>query len=98
VIKNDLETTKFSLGTGTNEPQGILVGATTTVTTVGVGAFAIADLYSLEQAIPAPLRLRSQIIGNRSQFDRVKQFVATGQAIPWVQTRCSIKTPSTPPA
>jgi HK97 family phage major capsid protein len=55
--KDVLEATKFLTGTGTNEPWGILnIGAgglTTTqrVTSAGAGAVAIADVYSLKQAL-----------------------------------------------
>jgi HK97 family phage major capsid protein len=83
--KDDLETTKFTNGNGTNEPFGLLTGATTLVTSSVINQFNLADIYLLEQAIPARFRPRSQVIGNRIQFDNVKKFVATGQAIPWQQ-------------
>jgi HK97 family phage major capsid protein len=56
--KDVLEATKFLLGSGTNEPVGVLTigttGALTTtqrVQTTGAGAIAIGDVYSLKQAI-----------------------------------------------
>jgi HK97 family phage major capsid protein len=55
--KDVVEATKFLLGTGTNEPWGVLnIGAgglTTTqrVTSAGAGAVAIGDVYALKQAL-----------------------------------------------
>jgi HK97 family phage major capsid protein len=55
--KDVVEATKFLLGTGTDEPWGVLNiaagGLTTTqrVLSAGAGAVAIADVYSLKQAI-----------------------------------------------
>jgi HK97 family phage major capsid protein len=56
--KDVLEATKFLSGSGTNEPVGILtVGTTGALTTTqrvlsaGAGAVAIADIYSLKQAL-----------------------------------------------
>jgi hypothetical protein len=61
--EDDLETTKFTLGTGVNEPQGLVVGASTTVTSASSGSFALVDLYSLEAAIPARFRPGSVLFG-----------------------------------
>jgi HK97 family phage major capsid protein len=82
--KDDLESTKFTLGTGINEPLGLVTGATTTVTAAGSGSFALADLYSLEVAIPARFKARSVLFGNRAQWDRVRQFNVSGGAQVWV--------------
>jgi HK97 family phage major capsid protein len=56
--KDVVEATKFLLGTGTNEPVGVLaIGSTGSLTTTqrvlsaGAGAVAIADIYSLKQAL-----------------------------------------------
>jgi HK97 family phage major capsid protein len=83
--KNVLEASKFLLGTGTNEPGGILNiggtgGLTTTqrVQTATTAVTAIADVYSLRQALPA------RFIGNASWTfhpnvgDVFYRFVASG--------------------
>jgi hypothetical protein len=44
--KDDLEATKFALGSGTNEPFGVMTGATTVLTTAGTATYALADLYA----------------------------------------------------
>jgi HK97 family phage major capsid protein len=56
--KDVVEATKFLLGTGTNEPVGILaIGTTGALTTTqrvlsaGAGAVVIGDVYSLKQAL-----------------------------------------------
>jgi HK97 family phage major capsid protein len=82
--KDDLEATQFSTGTGTNAPQGVITGATTTVTSAGVGAFAVADLYSAENALGPRFRPRAQWVGNRGTYNRVRQFDTAGGANLWV--------------
>jgi HK97 family phage major capsid protein len=56
--KDVVEATKFLLGTGTNEPVGVLaIGSTGSLTTTqrvlsaGAGAVVIGDVYSLKQAL-----------------------------------------------
>ena len=60
--KNTLEATAFLTGTGTNEPKGVLTGLTTTqrVQTATTNVYALADVYSLKQALPA------RFVGNAS--------------------------------
>lgn len=82
--KDDLEATQFTTGTGATAPFGLITGATTTVTAGGVAAFAVADLYSLEVGVPPRFRPRSAIFGNRSQFNRVRQFDTAGGANLWM--------------
>jgi HK97 family phage major capsid protein len=82
--KDDLEATKFLSGTGTNEPFGLLTGATTTVTSASVATFAVADLYSTENALGPRFRPRAQWVGNRGTYNRVRQFDTAGGANLWV--------------
>jgi HK97 family phage major capsid protein len=72
--KDDLEATAFATGSGTNEPQGILTGATTVVTASGTASFAAADLYALENALGPRFRSRATFLTNRAQINRVRQF------------------------
>lgn len=51
--KNTLETTKYTLGSGTNEPAGIVTGATEVAETSEAGKLKIADVYSAQEALPA---------------------------------------------
>jgi HK97 family phage major capsid protein len=70
--KDDAEATKFSAGSGTNEPQGLLTGA-------------IADLYSLEGALGPRFRPRAQWIANRSVYNLIRQFDTGGGGGLWLQ-------------
>jgi HK97 family phage major capsid protein len=78
--KDVLEGTKFTLGQGhgSNEPQGLLTGATSTVSSATSGAFAIADLYALEQSLPPRFRPLGQWFGNRAIYNFVRQFGSSG--------------------
>lgn len=83
--KDDLEAVQFTTGAGTTVfPQGLITGATSTLNTGGAGTFAIADLYSLEQAVPPRFRPRAQLIGNRFYWNKIRQFDTAGGAGLWV--------------
>jgi HK97 family phage major capsid protein len=84
--KDVLEATKFLSGSGTNEPVGILTigtrGALTTTQRVlsgGAGAVAIADIYSLKQALGS-----TRFAGNATwtmhpnRLDAVFRFTPSG--------------------
>jgi HK97 family phage major capsid protein len=83
--KDDLEAAKFTSGTGTNEPQGILTGTTTSlVATASSGAFTLADLYNFEVQVPPRFRPRSFVMGNRFVYNQIRQFDTAGGAGLWV--------------
>lgn len=82
--KDDLEATQFLTGNGTNAPFGLLTGATTTVSSAGAGAFAVADLYALENALGPRFRPRAQWVANRGTYNRVRQFDTAGGANLWM--------------
>lgn len=81
--KDDLEATKFTLGVGTTEPTGILVGATGTTTAGGTAAFAVADLYKLEESLAPRFRPRAAIVANRFVLNKVRQFDTAGGSGVW---------------
>ena len=82
--KDDLEATKFTLGSGTNEPFGLIVGATTLVITTTTGAFVVADTYKLEEAVPPRFRPRSSVVGNRFVLNKIRQFDTAGGSGVWL--------------
>ena len=84
--KDVLEGTKFTLGAGhgSNEPSGLLTGATSTVATATSGAFALADLYSLEQSLPPRFRPMGQWFGNRAIYNDVRQFGQSANQALWL--------------
>lgn len=81
--KDDLEATKFTLGTGTNEPFGVIVGATTTVTATTPQTTDAEDFYRLTAALPERYQARASILANRAIYNLIRQFVLTGQSNPW---------------
>lgn len=87
--KDDVEAIKFleGAGHGSNEPEGLLTGATTVVKAGGTAAFAVADMYSLEAALPPRFRAKAQFLGNRAIFNKIRQFDTAGGAALWVWLR-----------
>lgn len=80
--KKTLESTAFLTGTGTNEPWGILSGATTVVTGSGSGTFAVADVYSLVQALPARFQDNAVVAANPTTYDEWYRLVGGGSTEP----------------
>ncbi len=84
--KDRLEATKFVLGAGhgSNEPEGLLVGATGTVA-AGTAAFAIAHLYTLEEALDARWQPNAEFLAHRGMYNRIRQFDTTGGSALWMR-------------
>jgi HK97 family phage major capsid protein len=77
--KDDLEAVKFAVGTGTNEPFGVLTGTTNTVNAAaGADAFTLANLYSLKSALPPRYRPRASFVADDAIYTRVRQFDTVG--------------------
>lgn len=83
--KDELEATKFVSGSGTDEPFGVITGATNTVNATTGQTFDAEDLYRLEGTLPPRYRPRASIVGNRSIFNLVRQFDTQGGAQLWVR-------------
>lgn len=83
--KDVLEGNKFTLGAGhgSSEPSGLLVGATSTVAAGGSAAFAIGDLYNLEQNLPPRFRPRGQWFANRYVYNLIRQFGVSASEALW---------------
>ncbi len=80
-----LDATKMLLGTGTNEPGGLLnIGGTGGLTTTqrvqsaGAGAVAIGDVYALKQAVPARFLANATFTFHPTRLDGVYRLVAAG--------------------
>jgi HK97 family phage major capsid protein len=80
-----VEATKFLLGTGVNEPAGILNiggtgGLTTTqrVQTATTATFAYADLWTLKQSIPVRFLADSAVVMNPITLDTTYQLSPSG--------------------
>ncbi len=83
--RNTLDATKFLVGSGTNEPSGILnIGAlnglTTTqrVQTATTATYAVGDPWALKAAIPARFIPASTFAAAPATWDTTYQFVAQG--------------------
>lgn len=87
--KDILESSKFlnGLGHGSTQPEGLLVGATGTVLTATASVMAVADLYSLREALAPRWRSRATFTGNLAALDKIRQFDTGGGASLWVQLR-----------
>ena len=83
--KDRLEEAAFATGTGTGQPKGVITAATSTVTTAGVGAYAVADIYSLLGALPARFRSSGKLalVMNLLNINRTRQFDTAGGASFW---------------
>jgi HK97 family phage major capsid protein len=81
--KDVLEAEKFLDGAGhaSQEPSGILTGITS-IDTAGSGAFALADCYSLVQAVPSRFQPNATVLGAPAVFDSAYRFVGGGSAEP----------------
>jgi HK97 family phage major capsid protein len=83
--KDDLEASRFTTGSGTGMPMGLLTGATSSTNVATSGSFVIGDLYKLEEAVPPRFRPRSVVLGNRNVFNKIRQFDTSGGAGIWIQ-------------
>ncbi|CAN5515939.1 hypothetical protein BH10ACT6_BH10ACT6_01210 [soil metagenome] len=84
--RNNLEGIAFSTGAGTGGvPKGIVTAATTTVSTATANTFAVADVYSLQQALPARARLGKTpaVVGNVAIINKLRQFDTAGGSSYW---------------
>jgi HK97 family phage major capsid protein len=81
------EATSYTTGTGTPPAaQGVITGATTTVTAGGTAAFATADLYKVEEALPDRFLPNAQWLGTRFAYNKVRQFDTAGGASIWTKS------------
>lgn len=79
VAKDDLELTKFTTGTGTNEPWGLFYDIYTTYTgqvqaSASANTFAAADVYALAQQVVQRFRYRGVWLANEITYDTVRTF------------------------
>ena len=79
--RDDLEAVKFVTGTGTNEPEGLLTGATN-ISVVGATFDVAADLYLAENNLSPRFRENAVWFGNRQQYQLIRQFVQPQSSAP----------------
>ena len=88
--KNVLEATKFLLGSGTNEPVGMLTigttGALTTtqrVQTATSATLAVADPWTLKAALPPRFLAATTYASSPTIFDKIFRFVGGNSTEPY---------------
>jgi len=82
--KDVLEATKFALGSGTNEPFGVITGATTVFTSSSTNVLFVADIYGVHNALGPRFRSRASWTLNNAVGDRIRQLDTAGGANLWV--------------
>lgn len=83
--KDRLEENAFAVGTGTAQPKGIAVAATTTVSTTTTGAYVVGDVYALHAALPPRFRnsANAAFVGNVSIINKTRALDTAGGASFW---------------
>jgi HK97 family phage major capsid protein len=85
--KDVRESIAFVTGTGTSQPWGIraaLSGVTSAkVNTTTADAFVVADVYKLDEQLPARYRMRGTWLGHRAIYNDVRQFDTNGGSSLW---------------
>ena len=82
--KDTLEATKFAVGSGTNEPFGVITGATTVFTASNTNSLVVADIYGVHNALGPRFRRSATWSMNNSVADRIRQLDTAGGANLWV--------------
>ena len=83
--KDRLEEAAFATGSGTGQPQGVVNGATTTVTTGTTLVIALADVYSTQAALPPRFRNApgTAWVANVAIINKFRQLDTAGGASFW---------------
>lgn len=81
-----LESAAFATGSGSGQPTGIitaLTGTSSIVTSTTTDTFAAADIYKVDNALPARYRANAAWLANRSIYNLIRQFDTGGGAQMW---------------
>lgn len=87
--KDQLEAVAFATGDGIGKPEGVVTGvaavAGSRVETAGAGAYAVADVYSLEGALPPRYRLTGNPVwlADKAIINMTRQFDEAGGSSFW---------------
>jgi HK97 family phage major capsid protein len=75
--KDVVEAQMFVSGTGVNQPQGLIAGATGTVA-AGTASFVVANIYSLQQSLAPRFSGSAQWISSLTHANNSWKFIAAG--------------------
>jgi HK97 family phage major capsid protein len=84
--KMTLEGSAFAVGTGVNQPTGIvtaLTGTSSVVTSTTGDTFAAADVYKVEGELPERHQGQASWLAHRKIYNLVRQFDTSGGAQMW---------------
>lgn len=83
--KDRLEEAAFAAGTGSGQPKGITVAATTVYTTADTTGHtvAVADVYGAQAALPARFRRNAAWVAGISFINRARQLDTAGGSSYW---------------
>lgn len=85
--KDRLEEAAFAVGTGSGQPKGIFVAATTTVNTTGTanttGISVVADFYGLQAALPPRFRSGASWVTSLTAINKARSFDTAGGSSYW---------------
>lgn len=84
--KDILEAAAFATGSGAGQPTGLitaLAGTASEVAPTTAETFASADIYKMEESLPARYRRMASWVANKSIYNLVRQFDTAGGADLW---------------
>lgn len=80
-----LQATAFTTGTGTGQPFGVVTGAT--VVNNAAGAFVAADVYTLQNSLPARFSGNAQWCANIAVINKISEFETTAGNLKFPEIR-----------
>jgi HK97 family phage major capsid protein len=79
--RRDLEAVAFVTGTGSGQPTGIVTALTGTSSEINAATddvFALADVYTIQGALPARHRANAAWLANNLIYNKIRQFDTSG--------------------
>jgi HK97 family phage major capsid protein len=79
--KDELESVAFATGTGSGQPFGIVTALAATASEINAATddtFAIADVYTIQGALPARYRKNASWLANNSIYNLIRKFDTSG--------------------
>jgi HK97 family phage major capsid protein len=76
--RDTLEATKFTDGTGEDEPEGLLTGASKTVATATKDVLAVGDVYANQEALPPRFQPRASWLSSLTIANTIHRFSSPG--------------------
>ena len=82
--KDDLEASKFATGSGTNEPQGVITGATNLYTASDTDSITLNDLLGVEAALPPRYQPNATWVLHQAIAQQIRLFNTSTQSAVWI--------------